>query len=309
MSPNAGSSRPTPIALIVSLGGKPQIATFMLEALRARGHLVDRLHVLHLSTQDPRMQRSLDALRVALRNDAGDPPVALETHPIRPVKAMPANGTHPLWGEPILTVDDPRAPDAIWMTGQALIARLRNEGCALHLCVTGGPRLIGIQMMSVASLMFGGGDEVWHLYTPPDLRERAGEGAVMSAPGQVRLVRVPLLPLGALAPALRVIAFSRPEDVIEAGQRRLSMEQRARCRQVIAGLAPRERDALQAFAAGARTNAEAAKRLGVKVSTLGTYTGKIYGLCREAWGDAPDARLSHQDLRERFRGLPAEVWT
>ncbi|MEO6061821.1 MAG: CRISPR-associated ring nuclease [Thermoflexales bacterium] len=299
----------SPVALISTIGGKPQVATFALDALLAAGVRVSRLHVVHLSAANVRVKRAIDTLRKDIATHYGKAGISFESHPVKPVRSVAAPSGYPVYGPPIERIDDPAAADAIWMTVHGLIARLKGDGCAAHVCVTGGPRLIGLQTLSAASLMLGGGDECWHIYTPDDLREKAGEGAILHAPaGQVRLVRVPLLPLGGLAPILRRLAFATPQDVISAGQRQLSDEHKFRCRRVLAGLTAREQDALRAFAEGARTNAEAAKKLGVRISTLSTYTSKIYDLCREAWGEDPQARLTHHDLRERFAGLPAEEW-
>lgn len=304
-----GERNRSPIALISTIGGKPQVATFALDALLGMGVRVARLHVVHLSGIDVRVKRSIDLLRAEIASRYRSQAIAFESHPVKPVRTTAPGTAYPVFGSPIERIDDPAAADAIWMTVHGLIARLKGDGCSVHVCVTGGPRLIGLQTLSVASLMLGGGDECWHLYTPEDLREKAGDGGFLHAPaGQVRLVRVPLLPLGYLVPALRQMAFAKPQDVIAAGQRQLSDEHIARCRRVLGGLAPRERDALRAFAEGARTNAEAARTLGVKISTLSTYTSKIYDLCRAEWDEAPNAALSHQDLRERFGELPEEAW-
>lgn len=308
-SPRANLERSSPIALVCTLGGKPQVATFALDALIAQGVAVSRLHVLHLSAADRRIKASVDSLRAEVRIAYSARGITFESNPIQPVRTLASDGVHPVFGAAIERIDDPAAPDAIWMTAQALIKRLKNEGFVTHLCVTGGPRLVALQTLSAASLMLGVGDECWHLYTPPGLREEAGEGAILHAPaGQTRLVRVPLLPLGALAPGLRTMAFASPADVIAAGERRLSQEQIRRCEAVKATLTAREWDVLKVFAISARTHAEAAKILRLSESTLRTHMKKLLAVCREEWGDAPEAKLNHHVLRERFGDLPPAFW-
>lgn len=305
--PAYGSS----IALVVTLGGKPQIATFALDALLAMGVPVARVYVLHLSAADPRVKAALDSLTNEFRTHATyqRAGLTLESRPVRPVRNIASDGIHPVLGSPIEQVDDAQAADAIWMTTQTLIAALKSEGCAVHLCLTGGPRLMALQALSAASLMLGGGDECWHVFTPLDVREEAGDGAVLHAPDRgIRLVRVPLLPLGGLAPTLRSMAFAKPEDVIAAGERRLSAEHEKRCGRVWERLTPKQREVLRVFAKGATSHAEALKILSMSGSTLSTHISAILALVRDVWEEPSDLKLNHHHLRERFGGLPESFW-
>jgi len=140
------------LVLVCSIGGKPQVATFALDALLRQGVNVKRLHAVHLSTDDPRLKRSIDILRAQF---ATHPPyvqrgISFESVPIRPVRQITDAG-HPVYGKPMMRIDDQAAPDAIWMTFNGLIVRLKTEGMAVALCVMGGPRLIGLQALSAAS--------------------------------------------------------------------------------------------------------------------------------------------------------------
>ena len=56
---NETHNRDNELALVCSIGGKPQVATFALDVLLRQGANVKRLHVIHLSTDDPRVGRSV----------------------------------------------------------------------------------------------------------------------------------------------------------------------------------------------------------------------------------------------------------
>jgi CRISPR-associated protein Csx14 len=224
--------------LIVTLGGKPQVLTYALDQLLAQGATVGRVVAMHLAPTDPRIQRCLDVLR---REFETHPPyrdhirfdsVSIRERPNAVLSALRAATS----GRAIERIDDFAAPDAIWLTTHRLIAALKEEGQRIELCVTGGPRLIGLQAVSAASLLFASHDRCRHLFTPPDLRERAGEGAILHrAPDDLpgRLVPVPLLPMGMIAPNLRAATAATPEDIIGDRTRMLSAQELRRCEDVL----------------------------------------------------------------------------
>jgi CRISPR-associated protein Csx14 len=311
------STRPTnvspttlsPTALICTMGGKPQLATFALDVLLAHGVAISRVFLLHLSMTDPRIKRSVEMIRKEFAAGNAKRAMTIESRPIQPTRRIASDGLHPELGPAIERIDDPLAADAVWMTMHALIGRLKVEGYAIHLCVAGGPRLMALQALSAASLMLHDGDRCWHLFTPKDIRDAAGEGDLMHTNDtRVRMVPVPLLPLGNLAPVLRRMAFATPEDVIATGRRAVDAEHVARCARVWEHLTGRERETLRVFAIGARSKREAAKKLGVAVSTVNTYTSNIYDLCRAEWNEPPDTHLNFHDLHERFGPLPESFW-
>ena len=298
-------------AMIAPLGGKPQVVTFALDALLGMGVRVERVVAVHLSARDERIRHSIDALKQDLPAHYGTQAPRFESLPIRAEPPIARGGTYTATaGRPIEQTHEPAAPDAIWMTLHRLIATLKTEGLSIELCLAGGPRLISLRALSAASLLFTPQDRCWHLYTPEDLRERAGEGCILHAgEGEgVRLISVPLVPVGLLVPGLRQAAFMRPEDFMRAAAQRLSAEDERRCREVIGHLTPRQREVLREFARGGGNAAEVGARLHVSPATVNSHKAVILGHCRNAWGVPPEQRMDFHFLREHFGALDEAHW-
>jgi CRISPR-associated protein Csx14 len=298
--------------LIATLGGKPQVLTFALDALLAAGLPIERVLAIHLSPEDPRIQRSINLLRHEFETFGRyRGRLHFDTFTIRASPNPLSSTLHALTGgRAVASVEEPAAPDAIWLTTHRLVMALKTEGYGVALCVTGGPRLVGLQAMSAASLLFGSHDRCVHLFTPTELRERAGEGAVLHAPpdGGVRLIPVPLLPLGLIAPSLQAAASATPEDVIGERRRVMSAQDAQRCRDVIRNLTPRQREVLREFARDGADVQGVADKLHITANTLNSHKTHIYDECRNAWGLPHDAPLTHRFLRERFGDLPDDAW-
>ncbi|MCS7061698.1 MAG: CRISPR-associated ring nuclease [Anaerolineae bacterium] len=303
-----------PAALIATMGGKPQVVTFALDALLNIGSPVERVCVVHLSTRDPRIQRALDVLHADFRVTYGRRSLRLDSVPIHAV--LPGHSAQTaVRGRPIDSVDEPDAPEAIWMTLHRLIATLRAEGYRIEMCVTGGPRLIALQALSVAALLLTPQDRCWHLYTPPALRDAAGEGRILHvtpdvAPNgeTVYLVPVPVLPLGLWIPGLQQAAFQSPDQILSAGRQWLSAQDEERCREVLGRLTQRQRDVLRVFADGAMTVREAAQRLHVSVHTINSHLNVIRQECRNAWGLSAEDKVDARFLCDHFGSLKERLW-
>lgn len=301
-----------PTALIATLGGKPQIVTFAVDELLRQDQALQRVCAVHLAPSDPGIQHSLTLLSREFAQYA--PYVRRRPGPLRfdsfTIRERPGETLATLHsatsGRAIERIDDLAAPNAIWLTVHRLITTLKREGFAITLLVTGGPRMIGLQALSAASLLFDMYDHCVHLYTPLELRDRAGRGAILHrAPGDppVRLVHVPLLPINMIAPNLQAAALASPRDVLESGKGRLSRQDMQRVRQVIGRLTPRQRDVLREFARDGATSAAVAQRLNITLATLDSHKARIYEECRIAWELSEGARLSHRFLYEKFGGM------
>jgi CRISPR-associated protein Csx14 len=275
------------------------------------GIAVERVFALHLSTKDPRIARSVSQLRrdiethppyQSLRLD----PVVIRDDPPESLIALHSAAA----GQALQDVDDPAAPDAIWLTTHHLIRAVQASGYSVALCVTGGPRLISLQAVAVASLLFRRRDHCWHLYTPRPLREQAGEGDLLHVTPQagVRLIEVPLLQIGMVSPGLQRAANASPHDILQKQRDVIDEQELRHCRDALRQLSPRERDTVRAFAQGGRTVHAIAKELGITVTTVNQYKTKIFGVCREIWALPQRYTLTHHFLREKFGQLPETVW-
>ena len=88
------SHEPPPTALVCTLGGKPQIATFALDVLLAQHTPIDRVCAVHLAESDARIERSLDHLAQHLHSDYPQP-IYLERVPVREWLPQPDGGIGP----------------------------------------------------------------------------------------------------------------------------------------------------------------------------------------------------------------------
>jgi len=274
--------------LVAPLGGQPQIVTFALDLLLARGVAVDEVIVIHLA--GPRYRQAYRRLAEAFPGDRyGDRTIHLRGAPV-------------MRGDRALEdVCDTTDADAVWHAVHGLIAGLKARGLRLHLLLTGGRRLMALMAVSAALLHLEHGDRAWHLYTPDEIAQVAHDGALLHAPPEagVQLIEVPLAPLGAYFPGLRPLLNASPAEIIAARTRWLDEVEQGRCRAVLERLSERQVAVLRAIAEGL-SPAQVADRLAVTPKTVDTHKTAILAECRVAWNLPEDARLSYHWLREKF---------
>jgi CRISPR-associated protein Csx14 len=276
--------------MVATLGGQPQVVTFALDTLMARGELVREVVVLHLSPENPRIRQALALLSAEFPNDH------YQNRPCR-FRPLPVRVGHGA----LLDIRNEAEADVAWAAVHELVATLKAQDRRLHLCIAGGRRVLALLAMSAALLHFGHRDRMWHIYTPDEFLEQAQEGAIMHAGPQddVRLIQVPLAPWGAYFPQLRQLAQSPPAQVLAAQTRWLDEVERARCRQVLARLTPRQAEVLQAFARSLSPQ-EVAETLCITLSTVDTHKTVILDECRNAWEFPERTWLDYRFLREKF---------
>jgi CRISPR-associated protein Csx14 len=275
--------------LLATLGGQPQVVTFALDAL-LEDHPISDVIVLYLPSEDGRAARALDRLAAEFAGGryAGRS-MRFEALPIR------------LDGRVLADIRDEAGADAVWEMVYALVGRLKDERRTLHVCISGGRRILGLLTMSAAMLHFGHQDALWHMYTPPALRAAAEEGALLHAPpgSGFRLFRVPIMPWGSYFPALQELARPAGGDVLARPRQMFDSVERARCRAVIDRLTPRQTEVLRLLAEG-RHPRVAADLLNVELSTLDSHKTVILAECRNVWGLPEEVWLDYRFLREKF---------
>jgi len=278
--------------MIATLGGQPQVVTFALDALLARGEIIRDVVVIHLDRSDARVRASLARLMAEFPNDRYRDGICR-------LRAAPL---------PLLDIRDEQEADRAWNTIHSLIGALKTQERPLHLCIAGGRRMLALLALSAAMLHFGHADRMWHLYTPDAFRQAAAGGAIMhAAPADgVRLIQAPLAPLGAYFPPIRALATAPAATILAKQTRWLDEITHARGRAVIAQLTSRQADVLRAFAGGANPQ-EAAEQLHITLATVNTHKTAILAECRVAWDLPPDEWLDYHFLRDRFAPLFTSV--
>lgn len=282
--------------LVATLGGQPQIVTFALDALLAQGEPISDVYLVHLSLANPRTQQALHLLQQEFLNDmyAGRR-CRLRRAPIR------ANGAE------LTDIRTAADAEATWQCMRDLIADLKREGRRLHLCLSGGRRMIALLAMSAAALLCDHQDRIWHMHTPETTLQRVKDGAhmhVTPADG-VQLIQAPLAPWGAYFPVLRSLA-QMPIHAVQEQVRRVAAVDDPRCRQVWERLSPRQRDVLRAFARGSRPD-QVADALSISLSTVNIHKTAILAECRVAWELADDEPRDYRFIREHFAAFIERV--
>ncbi|MCP4419881.1 MAG: histidine kinase, partial [Chloroflexi bacterium] len=211
-----------------------------------------------------------------------------------------------LGGQPLADIRDEGDANTAWEAINQLIIDLKNEQHTLHICISGGRRILGLLTMSAAMLHFGHQDVLWHMYTPDELRQAANEGAIMHAPPNsgFRLIRVPMMPWGSYFPALRQMArpTAAERDVLAAPRAALDYAEEARKTAVLQQLTERQTEVLFAFAAGLNPQ-QVAERLFISIKTVDTHKTVILAECRNAWNLPDETWLDYRFLADKFEAV------
>jgi len=277
MQPKQGS------IMLATLGGQPQLVTFALDALLEQGENIGEVIILYLSEEDSRVNLALSKVAAEFVNDT----YAGHACRLRPVAVRSEEVRLP-------DIQNEIHANTAWEMLRDLITTLKAEHRQLHLCVSGGRRIMALLLMSAAMLQFDYRDKLWHIYTPRQFLARAKDGAIMHARPEngVRLIQVPLVPLGMHFPALRSLTQAPPTTAFAQPPVWLDEMDRQRCSMVVSELTPRELETLQAFAAGL-TPQQVAEKMSITLNTVNTYRRKIFELCRNAWPEQETIRYHH----------------
>lgn len=283
--------QPAPASVcLATLGSQPQVVTLALDRLLAQGANIVEVIVVHLSLQNQRYRTALECLT---REFAGECYAGRRCH-YRPFPIQ-------IGSQAIDDLDNDMATDAVLNDFHRLIQMLKRQELLIHLCPTGGRRLLGMLALAAALLHFDQHDRIWHLYSSDAVRRQTDRGALLHLPDtpEVQLLRVPVPPWGHLFPALRTGPDQSAGAVLELQTRALDASERVRCQRVVDRISPRQRDVLAAFAAGC-TPQEVAERLSITLATVNAHKTPIFQECCNVWDLPPDTRLDYRWLREKF---------
>ena len=278
--------------LICTLGGQPQIVTFALDWLLQHGSNVRDVYAIHLSPSNPRIARSLNCLSSEFSGNRYNGQLCR-------FRAIPLRQNENI----LMAIRTEAEAEIVRQIVFSLVTELKRAGRTLHLCLAGGPRMMGLMALSAAQLHCGHQDKIWHIYTEPDFLERARDGATMhdSIGQQVRLIEVPIVPWGAYLPPF-LTATQTPADMLNAQTAWMNREDHNRCRMVWEKLNERPRDVLRSFAEGLKPQ-EVADRLSISLKTVSSHNTKILGECRNAWNLNDGDYLDFNFIRDKFRNF------
>jgi CRISPR-associated protein Csx14 len=274
--------------MVATLGGQPQVVTFALDALLARGIGVDEVVVVHPAGE--RYRRSLRRLAEAFPGDRYQGRVCR-------LRSVVLKQQERLLDDICSTAD----AEVVWQVIHGLVRELKEAGVRLHLVLTGGRRLMALMAISAALLHLEHGDRVWHLFTPDAVQNRVRDGAVLHVRPEdgVELIEVPLAPLGAYFPGIRPLLAASPAQIWAWQTQILDTQDRERCRQVWEQLTPQQQEVLRQLATG-QTRRQVAERLSLSVKTVDSHKTTILGLCRQVWGLDESSYVDSRFLERKF---------
>lgn len=277
--------------LLATLGGQPQIVTFALDLLLARGIPIRDVLVVHPADASPRLSAARERLAAEFVGDRyAGAPCRFRTIPLRGA------------GGPLEDITNEESTQQALDTIHDLIRSLKQQRQHVHACISGGRRIMALLTISAAILHFDHLDCLWHVFTPDALHNSTDEGAIMHAPQDagVRLIQIPLVPWGLYIPGLRDLATGSAETVRQSQMAHLDERERRCCADVLAHLTKRQLDVLVAFAAGLRPQ-QVAERLRITLGTVDDHKTIILAHCRNAWALSPDATLDYRFLYDKFK--------
>jgi CRISPR-associated protein Csx14 len=266
--------------MIATLGGQPQVITFTLDELLARGFPIHEVIVLYLSAEGSRVNRALERLQAEFQDDQYQGrPCRLRPIPIRSGLAR---------------LPDIRSDQDAIITSEVLrdlMVDLKGQYQQLHICLSGGRRMMALLLVPLAMTTLGYGDRLWHMYTPDEFQALARDGKIMHARPEdgVRLIQVPFVPLGALGGLTPPDPPGPHPDETEWQH----------CRAVWNTLSPRQRDVLRLLAGGF-TPQQVAEKLSISIKTFNSHHSKILAECRLAWALPEAQRLDYHFVKANF---------
>ncbi len=281
------SNPPRPTTFIATLGGQPQVVTFALDALLARGTPVSQVMVVYHPYHPQKIQQSLTILTREFECHPAYQPIHLQKHRLE----------HPQ------DIHSQADANAAWEAIQQLIVELKNQHHTLHIGISGGRRILGLMTLSAAMLHFGHEDRLYHMYTPDEVQSQARDGRLLHVPPDsgFALIPVPMMPWGSYFPVLRQLANPAQdiEDVLSGPRSALDQAETTRCATVVNRLTTRQRDVLSAFAQN-QTPQEVAQVLGISIRTVDSHKTVILAECRNAWELPEDTWLNYHFLFDKF---------
>lgn len=246
-------------------------------------HTIDEVIIVH--TDHPVINRNIDILREEFN----------QTYPNVVLRPVPITNVHGRVKD-FLTQEDLRG---LLRTLYIETRRVRQTNRRLHMCISGGRKVMAVIAMSVAQLLFSPGDQVWYLITEGwkpgnEQRLHAGES------DKTLLLPVPVLRWKEADTLLRTVAeLNDPQEVIVWYKRLTQKAEEKRKDEFIRHwLTPAEREVTRLACLGF-DNAAIAAQLTKQEQTVANQLHGVYEKLRE-WLGFPDYTVDRSILISRF---------
>lgn len=270
--------------MIATLGVEPQVVTIALDSLINQGKYINEVTVLY--TDHPAILEALAILEDEFKTDVY-PGLSFRARVI-----STANG-------PVKDFQSEDELRGLLRTLYIEIRQARQKKRPLHLCISGGRKVMGVMAMTVAQLLFGPDDRVWYLITE-GWKPGAGRRLHTAGNVQTRLIPVPVLrwqEAGTLMQA--VTELDDPREMLAWYHRLTKRAEEKRQGEFIKHwLTPAERRVTQLACRGF-DNASIAARLDKREQTVANQLRNVYEKLRE-WLGFPDYNVDRSVLIARF---------
>lgn len=272
-----------PESMIATLGVEPQVFTITLDTLIEAGKKIDQATVIF--TDHPAIKSALDTIKKEFKD---------EVYPglsLRPIAVSSSKG-------PVKDFQSEEELQALLRTLYAEIRQARQEGRAVHLCISGGRKVMGVIAMTVAQLLFGPDDQVWYLIT--EGWKPGSDRHLHVTTDQVRLIPVPVLRWQEAGTLMQTVTeLDDPQEVLFWYDRLTKKaEEKRRGEFIKHWLTPAERQVAQAACRGF-DNATIATRLKKRKQTVANQLRCIYEKLHE-WLGYPDYNADRNVLIAQF---------
>jgi CRISPR-associated protein Csx14 len=193
-------------------------------------------------------------------------------------------------------VDDVLTPAELETFADTLYQTLQHwigQGCHLHLLLAGGRKSMAMVGMSVAQLLLGPADRIWHLYSDDNLRN---SGRMLLGPDdRAQLIAAPL-PRPSLAAPYFTPSGRAPTRSASLAAVELQRTHQAR-RFLDHVLTPAERALATLVVTEVLTVADLAARLHKSPKTVTNQLSTIYDKLETVFGLQPDVGVKREFLR------------
>lgn len=279
------SPKNQPATMIATLGVEPQVVTIALDALLNMGKQIKETTVIY--TGNPTVRESVKILKDEFGRWEAYSQIHFRCVPVTAVQKI---------------IQDFQTEKQLGGLLRALyveIRRARRDKLLVHLCLSGGRKIMGLIGMSVAQLLFGPEDQAWYLITE-GWQPGAARHLHALKTEQVWLVPVPILRWNEAGTLVQVVTeLDDPQELL-AWYERLThkAEERRKGEFIRHWLTSAESEVMQLACYGF-DNATIAARLGKQEQTVANQLHTVYQKLQE-WLDYPAYNIDRNVLIAQF---------
>jgi CRISPR-associated protein Csx14 len=269
--------------LIATLGSEPQVVTLALDLLRAKGHAIAEVIIVHTGG---------DIVQQALKT------LAQEFSLLKTYRYCLAPVERDGWTVADFVTEADTA--ALMRTLYRTVLAEKRAGKLVHLSIAGGRKPMAVYGMVVAQLLFDEDDCLWHLLSQD---WRPGDKQVMHVrPGdRISLVPIPVLRWSTVSPVLTELAVREdPWEAIQSQQSIRQGEDHRHKREFIEHQLSRAEQELVRLVCRGLDNVALARQLHKSEKTVANQLTSIYEKLREWRGFREDVPVSRAVLIAEF---------